>query len=31
MMFPAARAALAREELLALGARMRTLKSELEK
>jgi hypothetical protein len=31
MMFPAARAALPREELLALGARMRTLKSELEK
>lgn len=31
MMFHAARAALAREELLALGARMRTLKSELEK
>ena len=31
MMFPAARAALAREELLALGARMRALKSELEK
>lgn len=31
MMFPAARAALAREELLALGARMRTLKSELER
>jgi hemerythrin superfamily protein len=31
MMFPAARAALAREELLALGARMRTLKTELEK
>jgi len=31
MMFPAARAALAREELLAVGARMRTLKSELEK
>ena len=30
MMFPAARAALAREELLALGARMRALKSELE-
>ncbi len=30
MMFPAARAALAREELLALGARMRELKSELE-
>ena len=31
MMFPAARAALAREELLALGARMRALKTELEK
>ena len=31
IMFPAARAALAREELLALGARMRTLKTELEK
>ena len=31
VMFPAARAALPREELLALGARMRTLKSELEK
>jgi hemerythrin len=31
MMFPAARAALAREELMALGARMRALKSELEK
>lgn len=31
MMFPAARAALPREELLALGARMRTLKTELEK
>lgn len=31
VMFPAARAALAREELLALGARMRALKSELEK
>jgi len=31
MMFPAARAALAQEELLALGARMRTLKNELEK
>ena len=29
-MFPAARAALAREELLALGARMRALKAELE-
>ncbi len=31
MMFPAARGVLAREELLALGARMRTLKAELEK
>lgn len=31
VMFPAARAALAREELMALGARMRALKSELEK
>ena len=31
MMFPAARAALSREELLALGARMRALKTELEK
>jgi len=30
-MFPAARAALAKEELLALGARMRALKAELEK
>lgn len=30
MMFPAARAALARKELMALGARMRALKSELE-
>jgi hypothetical protein len=30
-MFPIARGALAREELLALGARMRALKSELEK
>ncbi len=30
VMFPAARAALAREELMALGARMRALKSELE-
>ena len=30
MMFPAARGALAREELLALGARMRALKTELE-
>ena len=30
-MFPVARGVLAREELLALGARMRTLKSELEK
>lgn len=30
-MFPAARAALAREELMALGARMRALKLELEK
>jgi hypothetical protein len=29
-MFPAARAALPREELLALGARMRALKAELE-
>ena len=31
MMFPAARGALPREELLALGARMRALKAELEK
>ena len=31
MMFPAARGVLAREELLALGARMRALKAELEK
>ena len=31
IMFPAARAALAREELMALGAKMRALKSELEK
>lgn len=31
IMFPAARAALPKEELLALGARMRKLKSELEK
>jgi hemerythrin-like domain-containing protein len=31
MMFPAARGVLAREELLALGARMRALKSELER
>lgn len=31
LMFPAARAALAREELLSLGARMRALKTELEK
>jgi hemerythrin-like domain-containing protein len=31
MMFPAARGALAREELLALGARMRALKAELER
>ena len=31
MMFPAARGVLAREELLALGARMRALKAELER
>ena len=31
MMFPAARGALAREELLALGARRRALKAELER
>ena len=31
MMFPAARGAFSREELLALGARMRALKAELEK
>ena len=31
MMFPAARGVLAREELLALGARMRALKTELER
>ena len=31
VMFPAARGALAREELLALGARMRALKAELER
>ena len=30
-MFPIARGALAREELMALGARMRALKAELER
>ena len=31
VMFPAARGALAREELLALGVRMRALRSDLER